>query len=341
MRTSGFLFLTLTFLALCPPRAFPQHSSMDGAARPHSPVQPVPKFSNEEHGFIDAGDGIRLAYRKFGRGLGVVIVPGGFLTNHAFDRLGLRHTVIAYDMRNRGQSSPVSDPRRLTIKDDVRDLETVRRHFGVRRFTPIGYSYLGLMVLLYAMDYPDRVERIVQVGPVPRKFGTQYPSRLVNQDSVVDEHAWNKLQQLRAQEYDRKHPKDFCEMHWKTLRVRLVGDPNHVDRLGPSPCDMPNEWPVNLERHLSAHLESLKTLVVTPEKLAAVSVPVLVIHGTKDRNVPYGAGREWALTLPNARLLPVEGAAHNVWADAPEVADWINRFLAGRWPQSAQKVTNL
>ena len=48
-------------------------------------------------------------------------------------------------------------------------------------------------------------------------------------------------------------------------------------------------------------------------------MPVLTIHGTWDRNAPYAAGREWALTLPNARLITVEGAAHQVTADAPEI----------------------
>ena len=42
----------------------------------------------------------------------------------------------------------------------------------------MGYSYLGFMVVLYAMDHPDRVERLVQLGPVPRKFGTEYPASL-------------------------------------------------------------------------------------------------------------------------------------------------------------------
>jgi pimeloyl-ACP methyl ester carboxylesterase len=40
-------------------------------------------------------------------------------------------------------------------------------------------------------------------------------------------------------------------------------------------------------------------------------MPVLTIHGTKDRNAPYGSGREWAFNLPNARLLTIKGGAHN------------------------------
>ena len=30
-----------------------------------------------------------------------------------------------------------------------------------------------------------------------------------------------------------------------------------------------------------------------------ISVPVLTIHGTYDRNAPYEGGKQWATTLPN------------------------------------------
>lgn len=68
---------------------------------------------------------------------------------------------------------------------------------------------------------------------------------------------------------------------------------------------------------------------LTAADLEALALPVLTIHGTKDRNAPYGAGREWARSLPNARLLTVEGAAHQVWMDRPEVLGQIREFLEG------------
>ncbi len=44
-----------------------------------------------------------------------------------------------------------------TIQSDMKDLEAVRRHFNIDNSFPIGYSYLGRMVMMYAMDHPDRV----------------------------------------------------------------------------------------------------------------------------------------------------------------------------------------
>jgi pimeloyl-ACP methyl ester carboxylesterase len=105
---------------------------------------------------------------------------------------------------------------------------------------------------------------------------------------------------------------------------------------------MQNEWPTNLQRNFQFAFESVKTLDIPKEQLKKVTQPVLTIHGTKDRNAVYGAGREWAMMLPNARLLTVKEAAHQVFAEYPEVVFSATRtFLNGSWPKTAEKVTTL
>lgn len=105
---------------------------------------------------------------------------------------------------------------------------------------------------------------------------------------------------------------------------------------------MPNEWPVNLARHFQYLFTSVQRLEISKADVARVSIPVLTIHGTKDRNAPYGAGREWGLLLPNERLLTVEGAAHQVFAEFPEIVfPAIRTFLQGGWPAKAEKVKTL
>jgi pimeloyl-ACP methyl ester carboxylesterase len=122
----------------------------------------------------------------------------------------------------------------------------------------------------------------------------------------------------------------------------LVGNAKNADKI-PNSCHLSNEWPVNFDRHLEAHfVGSVQKLKVPKEEVQKVSVPVLTIHGTKDRNAAYGAGREWALTLPDARLVTVKGAAHQSWADEPElVRSSIETFLQGSWPKEAEKITSL
>jgi pimeloyl-ACP methyl ester carboxylesterase len=300
-------------------------------------------LAGPDSGWVAGPDGVRLYYEKIGNGPRTIIVPGRLFLARDLAPLGKRHTLILYDMRNRGRSSRVEDGNLLTIQKDVEDLEAVRRHFRVERFVPVGYSYLGFMVVLYAMDHPDHVERVVQLGPVPRKFDTEYPASLLHTDSVpvVDSTTAARMDSLQRSAWAREHPKEFCEESRRAFRVRLVGDPSKAAGLM-NPCDMPNEWPVNLERHFEHHFGAVQRLDVPRESVARVRVPVLTIHGTWDRNAPYASGREWALTLPNARLITVERAAHQVAADAPEVVlPAIETFVAGRWPERAEKITSL
>ena len=118
--------------------------------------------------------------------------------------------------------------RSSTIQKDVEDLEAVRRHFKVEKFVPVGYSYLGFMVVLYAMAHEDRVERLVQLGPVPRKFGTEYPASLRHRDSVpvIDSAAAARIDSLSRTEWAKDHQRELCEEERRAFSVRLVGDPS-------------------------------------------------------------------------------------------------------------------
>jgi len=60
--------------------------------------------------------------------------------------------------------------------------------------------------------------------------------------------------------------------------------------------------------------------------LAAIKVPVLVIHGTDDSLIPVEGGKETAAAIPGARLILIEGMGH----DLPH---------GGAWPQIVEAIT--
>jgi pimeloyl-ACP methyl ester carboxylesterase len=302
---------------------------------------PAPQVTD---GFVTSEDGVKLYYVKAGHGAQTVILPARLFTFDDLRWLAERYTLISYDMRNRGRSSRVEDLAKISLQADVADLEAIRRHFGADKVHLIGYSYLGLMVMLYALDHPLHVERVVQLGPVPLKFGTEYRPEYVAADrqQVIEKNGGTRLRELRAENYHTTHPREYCEEEWRVVRFMLVGDPQRVERLGAGVCEWPNEWPVNLARHMERHFGgSVQKLDVPRERVTQLRMPVLTIHGTSDRNAPYGAGREWVYLLPNARLVTVQGAAHQAFAERPEVVrPAIDEFLRGDWPADAEKVTD-
>jgi pimeloyl-ACP methyl ester carboxylesterase len=292
-------------------------------------------------GYVAAGDGVRLFYRKLGSHPNAVIIPNAVHMFDSFKHLAHNRTVIFFDLRNRGNSDPVSDDTKLTrgIHHDVDDLEAVRRHFGINRVDLVGHSYVGLTVILYALNHPDNVSRIVQIGPIQPDAGTQYPAHLTGADATLTEFL-SKLPQLQN-DRQLKDPKEACEEFWALLRVLMVADSADAGRIAWTPCDCPNE--LGFMKHWVGNvLPSIQTTHLSRENLSGLKTPVLTIHGTNDRQAPYGGGREWASMLPNARLVTVESAAHVPWIEAPDkVFGAIETFLEGTWPGVAEQIEAL
>jgi proline iminopeptidase len=309
------------------------------AAAQASPAQSAPYVE----GYVTTPDGVRLYYRKAGRAPKAVILPGRLFAFDELAGLSSEYTLISYDMRNRGRSDLVADDGLISFEKDVADLETVRQHFGVERMALIGYSYLGKIVVLYALEHPQRVERIVQLGPVGPSFGTEYRPEYSFDDDPVDS---GELAALRASRNERNyhltHPREYCREEWRVVQIpRLAGDPARRDRIRLDVCDMPNEWPLLQARHLRVHFQESGMKHRTPlDAVRALEIPVLTVHGTHDRNAPYGAGREWSYLLPQGRLFAVEGAGHHAFGEFPEIVlPAVSKFLAGGWPDGAVKVT--
>jgi proline iminopeptidase len=280
-------------------------------------------------GYVTTDDGLRLWFQTVGSGPQVVVLPNGFHLLEDFSCLAPGRTLIFYDVRNRGRSDTVTDPALLQrgIHNDVDDLDAVRRQFGLERLALIGHSYMGLMVILYAMKYPAHVDRIVQIGAMGRRSDRSYISDLMTTDPVLRE-VFAKLGALQR-ERDSYDPEEFCRKSWSILRVIYVTDPKDADKVRWDRCDLPNER--NFMKYWTdSILPSIEALALSAEALTAVRCPVLTVHGTKDRSAPYGGGKDWTSLLPNARLLPVDGAGHGPWIEhAERVFAEVHAFLEG------------
>jgi 3-oxoadipate enol-lactonase len=55
--------------------------------------------------------------------------------------------------------------------------------------------------------------------------------------------------------------------------------------------------------------------------MAGLDVPVLVLHGTEDKTVPYAQGQHIAATINGAQLVTIEGAGHNYFVAGGDQAN--------------------
>jgi proline iminopeptidase len=291
-------------------------------------------------GWIAMQDGVQLSFQKVGSASNFLLVPNGIYLFEDFRVLAGEGTVIFYDVRNRGRSDTVSDPVKLArgIWQDVDDLDEVRRHFGADQVDLIGHSYMGLMVALYAMKFAPHAGRAVQIGPAQPDAAKQYSPDLMFADQVLAE-VMAELGHM-AKEQAARGPREVSEEDCKRFslvlrRICVVHDAD-VERIDWGRCELANER--NFMRYWVGQIfPSIRSLKLTAEDFAKAAAPVLVVHGRKDRNAPYGGGRDWAMQLPNVRLVTVENAAHAPWVEAPElVFGSIQTFLNGVWPPGAE-----
>src|SRR5258708_9900500 len=116
-------------------------------------------------------NGVHLYTRRVGDGPAVIVLHGGPGAHHDYlvpqsERLALGRTLLYYDERGGGRS-PVSRETPVGWREHVADLEALRQRWGLERVTLLGYSWGGLLAVLYALTHPDRVARLALVSAAP------------------------------------------------------------------------------------------------------------------------------------------------------------------------------
>jgi len=116
-------------------------------------------------------NGVHLYTRRVGDGPPVVVLHGGPGAHHdyllpQYDRLAYGRALLYYDQRGGGRS-PVPRETPVGWREHVADLEALRRAWGLSRVTLLGYSWGGLLAVLYALEHAERIERLALVSAAP------------------------------------------------------------------------------------------------------------------------------------------------------------------------------
>ena len=319
-----------------------------GQAKPSASEPPprVPESSGPEtEGYFTAADGVRLFYRRIGRGKAeTVFLHGGPGINMHdgdcyFESLAEDRTIIVYDQRGGGRSQLVSDAKLLTAGHHVRDLEALRQHFGIERMDVIGLSWGTGLAALYAAEYPQRVRRMLLVGPMPVARTPFAAERRTAIDAALDgtgRARLDEISQLMPRAGDAEIVAICRERYSIGARAYLV-NPAHWERERCDRCDAPPASIRNRAVVARATIDSLGDWDFRP-LLRKLPMPALVVEGAESK-VPLDSTRAWASEMIDARLLLIKNAGHLFPIEQPEVFhDAIKRFLRGDFPPGAEVV---
>jgi proline iminopeptidase len=255
---------------------------------------------------------VRLYTRRVGDGPPVVVLHGGPGAHHdyllpQYDRLARRRSLLYYDQRGGGRS-PV--PREVPVgwREHVNDLDALRGHWGLERVTLLGYSWGGLLAILYALEHPQRVERLALVSPAPvtAAWRDEFERRLAAR--MAQPWIARSRAELTSSGLARTDPEKYRRLAFALSVAGYFHDPQRASELTPFRVT---------ERSQRAVWESLgnydlrKRIEQTfPDGSAP---PSLVVHGVYDP-MPLEAARETGALLHAGIIELATGHAPHVEA---------------------------
>jgi pimeloyl-ACP methyl ester carboxylesterase len=268
--------------------------------------------------YTKSGD-LNIAYQVAGEGAFDLIYVPGWISNvelmwdepahaHVLNRLAGFSRLILFDKRGTGVSDPVPLDRLPTLEERMDDVRAVLDAVGSEQAAVFGFSEGGLMSVLFAATYPERVTGLVLYGTFAKRiWSADYP--------------WAPKPEDRAREIEE------LELNWSE-RMDL-------DQLAPSEDDaFKNRLATYFRRSASpgaaVALMRMNTQIDIRGVLPSIQAPTLVLHRKDDRDVQVEEGRWIAKQIPGAKYVELEGDAHTLWAgDTDALLDEVEEFLTG------------
>ena len=128
----------------------------------------TPYGDNQSASHYVKSDDAKIYYEVYGQGDPIVILHGGGLgcayeMGCFIDKLKVTNQVIVISTRGHGKSEIGHKP--FTLKQRADDIQAVLKDFNVKKsVTMIGFSDGGYSGYSFAVNYPDRVKKLITIG---------------------------------------------------------------------------------------------------------------------------------------------------------------------------------
>lgn len=199
-----------------------------------------------------------------------------------------------------------------TIEEYADFIEIYLEQMGVERVSLVVHDWGGVG-LAFAQRHPEQVERLVIINAVPFLPGYRWHrTARIWRTPVLGELAMGTTFRFTT---------------------RLASRESNVKE-GP----LPDEWIDSVMNHFDQGTSRAilrlyrasppEVLAAAGARLGELTMPALVVWGTKDPYIPERFGRDYAAALPNAELVEYPDAGHWGWLDRPDMIDRVADFLS-------------
>lgn len=245
-------------------------------------------------------DGIEIWFEDVGAGDPVVLVHGwGSTAKQNFgdtgwvEMLSRRYRVIAMDCRGHGLSAKPHRQELYGRAQMAGDVIRLLDHLGVARALIMGYSMGASLVIELLMDHPNRLRAAV-LGGIAYDDGIEDPALRTAISKALLAPSRDGIEDPVARAYRR-----FAESMGNDLFAL-------------------------------AAIISAPRKFIDPGNLAKVTVPTLIVVGTKDDAI--GPHDELPKMIPSSRIVKLEGRDHMTAPSDPLFKDEVAKFFAAAPP---------
>jgi proline iminopeptidase len=220
------------------------------------------------------------------------------------------HRVVTYDQRGGGRSRRDDDRAVIGWRDQVDDVARVVAELGVDPLTIVGYSWGGLLALLFAVEAahgrtapaPVRLA-LVDPAPVTRAYRLAFEQELARRQASPEVAALRA--ELQASGLRERDPDAYRQRAFELSVAGYFADPSQTNDL--TPFRVTGRVQQSIWQSLGDY--DLR------DALSAVRVPTLVVHGRQDP-IPLASSEEAARALGTTCVV-IEGSGHVPYVEQP------------------------
>jgi len=240
----------------------------------------------------------------------LVVLHGGPGAHHDYLlpqmlQLAESHDVLFYDQKGGGQSR-TNDQTPVTWQTHVDDLAAIVKEFSLDPLTIVGYSWGGLLAVLYALEAVDSPpDRLVLIDPAPlaKRYRVQF------EDEFRKRQQSQAVQQMRAElEASGLRETDPDAYRHRLFELSVAGyfaNPENAKNLTPFRV---------IARTQQSVWDSLGDYDLFP-RLGEIHCPTLIVQG-RDDPIPLESSIAGAKAM-NARLVVLDDCGHVPYVEQP------------------------
>ncbi len=265
-------------------------------------------FHSEHSRFVHV-DGIRVHYQEAGdpHGAPLILIHGFASSTLVWSKVFLPlanagFRVIAIDLLGYGYSGKPRNGK-YTIPGQAQLLTRLLDQLGIKRATLVGSSYGGAVAATCALDYAERVEKLILIGTVNNNRPLNYKLMRVFGSPVFGDVVSPLL--IGSRRLLRRRMKRVYDRHEWVLDERRV-DARHL----PLRAAGTQRAIIRTVRHWDAERISREAHLIDK--------PTLLIWGEGDREIPLADGERLHELIPGSRLIVFLNCGHIPHEEYPE-----------------------